>query len=97
MTTIKMARATDQDIEELTAFFFEIERLNEEGYSYSDDPAEILEKLINLPINGWRRIINGYSVLVQNACDLSDDCLAFNQEIKDLVTNSEHLSENETW
>lgn len=78
---MKMAKATEQDIEALKAFLEELEECEQ-----WDAVAQVA--IINRHINGiqgWRRVVEGYQVLLDHCCDPNQDVLEWKPEIKELM------------
>lgn len=83
----RMARATEEEIRNLQQFFEELEQLVEEGMNTSEDASTIVFDRFPKLAGGWRRVLFGYEVLFENACDPSLDYLAWKPGLK--ITTSE--------
>lgn len=79
---IRMAKAPERDVESLLDFLRELEE-QIDNYRFTDDE---LGKWVDenfKRINGkYERILNGFTVLVDNVCDPTLDYLDYNPDIK---------------
>ena len=81
-THIRMAKATLDDISKLRDFLTKLESYQEA--ECIDDSEELLLDIFEGvdKIFGWRRVIEGYQVLVDGACDPALDYLELKPELK---------------
>lgn len=79
--TIRMARASQQEIDRLREFFYEL-NLNADDYQIDECRLGlwVIQQLKELP--NVERILFGYETLLANACDPSLDYLDWKPEIK---------------
>jgi hypothetical protein len=85
---MKMAKASEKDIEGLRNFFLSLEQRAEEATDVIGKVAlanYVINK-INGNISGWRRVVEGYELLCENCCDPLLDHLDFKPELKDKLT-----------
>ena len=80
-TQMKMAKASNHDLERVQNFFEELQDLIN-----ADDPIDIADfTKANFPCSGsWQRVVHGYSVLIDNAADPGLTYLDWKPEIKNL-------------
>lgn len=78
----RMAKATPEDISKLRYFLEKLDEYQSEGIDNDED--FILDIMGDFEvIHGWRRVVEGYQVLVDNACDPALDYLEFKPEIRE--------------
>lgn len=86
IVSMKMAKASEKDIENLREFLEIIEEYIEKAQMgvLDSEEEDILRNHIqeNFP-NGWRRVVSGYEVLFENCCDPTLDYLDFKPELKE--------------
>lgn len=80
---MKMAKANQDEVERLRVFMSELEeKLNQGG-----DLRNIGEWVFN-NFPDWRRVVEGYPILVENACDPALSYLEWKPELKQFVEES---------
>lgn len=77
--SLRQARAMPDQIEEVRQWFRELERVVD---SESEDVGEWVERNYGRVRSEWERIVFGYEVLVNNACDPDLSYLDWKPEIK---------------
>lgn len=85
---IRMARATEQDIEAVNTFWETIC-----GWAESEDriDADSVQRVIDAIEGSFNRVFWGYQVLHDNACDKSLSYLDYKPEIKGLEQQRDQL------
>ena len=81
---LRMGKAPKSELERIRRFFDELEEINHE----SDDIeklGEFIYSWLQSPNFSIERVLMGYQVLIDNACDPSLDYLDFKPEIKDAI------------
>lgn len=77
----RMAKATPDDISKLRDFLTKLDSYQEEGIDNDED--FILDIMGDFEgVAGWRRVVEGYQVLVDSACDPALDYLELKPELK---------------
>lgn len=76
---MRMAKASESDINTLREFLMKLEELAEEDF------LEALTKEARRVPTGWRRVVEGYVVLVDNVCDPDKNYLDFKPELAALL------------
>lgn len=83
---MRMAKARQHEIDYLREFLLKLEEFWEAGID--SDSATKLEELLHedfARISGWRRIVEGYQALVDNACDPNLNYLDWKPELKERI------------
>lgn len=81
---MKMAKASEKEIEDMRNFFLSLEQRSEDATDTMGKVAlanYVINK-INGNISGWRRIVEGYELLLDHCCDPSLNYLDFKPELK---------------
>lgn len=80
---MKMAKANPAEVEALRVFMVTLEEMISD---YGKDVLDIGKWVIdNFPVLQWRRTIEGYPILIENACDPSKSYLDWKPELKQFI------------
>jgi hypothetical protein len=78
---MRMAKATEEDINALRQFLLALEEIFEERHNRFDEAEDVIRRF---PI-GWRRVVEGYETLLQNACDPTLNYLEWKPHLKAIL------------
>ena len=93
---LRMAKATPEDISELRDLLEKLDEYQSEGIDNDED--FILDIMGDFEaLHGWRRVVEGYQVLVDNACDPALDYLEFKPEIREKPNVEPFETEENVW
>jgi hypothetical protein len=70
MAGMRMAKASQEDIDELKKYLLKAEKRNAKDFPF-----------------GWRRVVWGCEILIENCCDPNLDYLALKMELPNSDTN----------
>ncbi len=86
--SLKMAKASPEEVENLRRFFNTVETMFEK-YNWQNDEQfiKVLKKKFNQV--QWQRVVMGYEILVENMCDPNLSYLDYKPEIKNSYDNSD--------
>lgn len=95
MGTVKVAKATRDNIDALSDFLNELEDIEENEYACDRDSLVWWIKS-NIPTH-WRKVTFGCEVLIDNACDPNLDYLEFKPAIREFLEEAEDKEPVDLW
>lgn len=90
---LRMSKATPDQVNRVREWFQKLEELLDDEKTDSSDYGRWISAHYQEVADDWERILMGYDVLIENACDKSLSYLDFKPEIKTAITMASGVGE----